>query len=159
VKRNWFRELFRPGEWMHFLMLNFRLRQTPALLKTLLRASSIKDSKLNIQLLASVDAVLVSSYYCHSEEQVQLGLDLLHFLGELIPMMAKSEFVQFLSFLQAGMMLWIVDEDSLLSDDEHSDLVSLSLTDSLQHIELIFCSRSLLSIVHLWTNWLFWSLP
>ena len=108
------------------LSSTFRLKQTPALLKTLLRVSSAGDSNLNTDLLASVDAVLVSSY-CHSEVQVELGLDLLHFLGGLIPMVAESEFVQFLSSLQTSMMLWIIDEDTLLSDDQHRDLVSLSL--------------------------------
>lgn len=108
------------------LSSTFRLKQTPTLLKTLLRVSSAGDSKLNADLLASVDAVLLSSY-CHSGEQVELGLDLLHFLGGLIPMVAESEFVQFLSSLQAGMILWITDEDTLLSDDQHRDLVSLSL--------------------------------
>jgi hypothetical protein len=44
-------------------------------------------------------------------------------------MMADSEFVQLLTSLQAGMILWIVDEDTLLSDDEHRDLVSLRLAD------------------------------
>lgn len=108
------------------LSSTFRLKQTPALLKTLLRASSTGDSTLNIDLLTSVDAVLVSSY-CHSDEHVELGLDLLHFLGGLIPMVADSEFVQFLSSLQAGMTMWIIDEDTLLSDDQHKNLVSLSL--------------------------------
>ena len=58
-----------------------------------------------------------------------MGLDLLHFLGELIPMTVEHEFVHFLSSLQAGMIRWIVDEDTLLSDDEHKDLVSLNLVD------------------------------
>jgi hypothetical protein len=106
------------------LSSTFRLKQTPALLKTLLRVSC-RDSNLNIHLLASIDALLVSSY-CHSEVQVELGLDLLHFLGGLIPIVTKSEFVLFLSSLQTGMMLWIIDEDTLLSDDQHRDLVSLS---------------------------------
>jgi hypothetical protein len=82
---------------------------------------SCGDSNLNIDLLASVDALFVSSY-CHSEVQVELGLDLLHFLGGLIPIVMESEFVQFLSSLlvQTGMMLWFIDEDPLLSDDQHS---------------------------------------
>ena len=95
-------------------------------MKTLLRVSSAEDSKLNTDLLAFVDAVLASSY-CHSEEELELGLDLLHFLGELIPMTVDSEFVRFLSSLQDGMIRWIVDEDTLLSDDEHRDLVGLCL--------------------------------
>jgi hypothetical protein len=102
------------------LSSTFRLKQTPALLKTLLRVSC-GDSNLNIDLLASVDAVLVSSY-CRSEVQVELG----HFLGGLIPIVTKSKFVQFLSSLQTGMMLWIIDEDTLLSDDQHRDIVSLT---------------------------------
>lgn len=102
-------------------------------MKTLLRASSAEGSKLNTDLLVSVDAALVSSY-CHSEEQVHFGLDLLHFLGGLIPTMADSEFVQLLTSLQAGMILWIVDEDTLLSDDEHRDLVSHSLADICQNM-------------------------
>ena len=118
-------------------MLSFRLKQTPALLKTLLRASCTEDSKLNTDLLASVDAVLISSY-CHSKEQIKLGLDLLHFLGGLISMMAESEFIQLLSFLQASMILWIVDEDTLLSDDEHRDLVSRSLFDIFQSMNSFF---------------------
>ena len=81
---------------------------------------------MNSDLLASVDVVLVSSY-CHSEVQVELALDLLYFLGGLIPIVSESEFVQFLSSLQTGIMLWIIDEDTLLSDDQHKDLVSLSL--------------------------------
>ena len=87
---------------------------------------SCGNSNLNTDLLASVDAVLVATY-CHSEVQVELALDLLHFLGRLIPVVSESEFVQFLSSLQTGMMLWIIDEDTLLSDDQHKDLVSLSL--------------------------------
>jgi hypothetical protein len=83
---------------------------------------SCGDSNLNIDLLASVDAVLVSSY-CHSKVQVELGRD---FLGGLIPIVTKSEFVQILSSLQTGLMLWIIDEDTLLSDDQHRDLVTLS---------------------------------
>lgn len=117
-------------------------------MKTLLRASSAEGSNLNTELLASVDAMLVSSY-CHSEEQVELGLDLLHFLGELILIIAESEFVQLLSSLQAGMILWIVDQDTLLSDDEHRDLVSISSTDICQNFELAFYFRSSLSTVHL----------
>jgi hypothetical protein len=127
-------------------------------LKTLLRVSSAGDFKLNADLLACVDAVLVSSY-CHSGVQVELGLDLLHFLGGLIAMVAESEFVQFLSSLQAGMILWITDEDTLLSDDQHRDLVSLSLANVCQSNEPIFYSRLLLSTVRLWTNWLSWNLP
>lgn len=119
------------------LSSTFRLKQTPALLKTLLRVSSAGDSKLNTDLLASVDAVLVSSY-CHSDVKVKLGLDLLHFLGGLIPMVAESEFIQLLSSLQAGMILWIVDEDTLLSDDQHSDLVSLSLANICQNMNPYF---------------------
>ena len=142
----------------HILSSTFRLKQTPALLKTLLRVSSAGDSKLDTDLLASVDAVLVSSY-CHSEIQVEMGLDLLHFLGGLIPMVAESEFVQLLCSLQVGMILWIVDEDTLLSDDQHKDLVSLSLANVCQNMKPIFYSRLLLSTVHLWTNWLSWNLP
>jgi hypothetical protein len=115
------------------LSSTFRLKQTPALLKTLLRVSSAEDSKLNTDLLTSVDAVLVSSY-CHSEVQVELGLKMLHFLGGLIPMVAESEFVQLLSSLQAGLILWIVDEDTLLSDDQHRDLVSFSLANVCQKL-------------------------
>ena len=140
------------------LSSTFRLKQTPALLKTLLRVPSAGDSKLNTDLLAFVDAVLVS-LYCHSEVQVELGLDLLHFLGRLIPMVAESEFVQLLSSLQASMILWIVDEDTLLSDDQHSDLVSLSFANACQKHEPIFYFRLLLSTVHLWTDWLSWNLP
>lgn len=44
-------------------------------------------------------------------------------------MIAGFGFVQFLSSLQTGMIRWIVDEDTLLSDDEHRDIVSLSLAD------------------------------
>jgi hypothetical protein len=98
---------------------------------------STGDSKLNTDLLASVDAVLVSSY-CHSDVHVESGLDLLHFLGGLIPMVADSEFVQFLSSLQAGMILWIIDEDTLLSDDQHKDLVSLSLANFCQDMNPYF---------------------
>ena len=85
--------------------------------------SSAEDSKLNTDLLASIEAVLVSSY-CHSKEQTELGLDLLHLLAELIPKTVESEFVQLLSSLQAGLIRWIVDEDTLLSDNEHKSLVS-----------------------------------
>lgn len=119
------------------LSSTFRLKQTPALLKTLLRVSSAEDSKLNTDLLTSVDAVLVSSY-CHSEVQVELGLKMLHFLGGLIPMVAESEFVQLLSSLQAGLILWIVDEDNLLSDDQHRDLVSFSLANVCQNMNPYF---------------------
>lgn len=118
------------------LSSNFRLKQTPVLLKNLLRVSC-GDSNLNTDLLASVEAVLVSSY-CHSEVQVELGLDLLHFLGGLIPMVPGSEFVQFLSSLQSGMMLWIIDEDTLLSDDQHRDLVSLVLANVCQNMNPYF---------------------
>jgi len=128
VKRNWHRELFCAGISTHSECPALRLAQTPALLKILLRVSSAEDSKLNTDLLASVDVVLVSSY-CHSEEQIELALDLLRFLGELIPTMVESELVQLLSSLQACMIRWIVDEDTLLSDDEHRDLVSHGLAD------------------------------
>jgi hypothetical protein len=77
---------------------------------------------LNIDLLVSVDAVVLVSSYCHSEVKVEFG----HFLGGLIPFVTKSEFVQSLSSLQTGMMLWIIDEDTLLSDDEHRDIASLT---------------------------------
>ena len=115
----------------------FRLKQTPALLKSLLRVSSAGDCNFNTDLLAFVDAVLVSSY-CHSEVQVELGLDLLHFLGVLIPTVAEYEFVQFLCSLQTGMMLWIIDEDTLLSDDQHRDIVSISLAKVCRNINPYF---------------------
>lgn len=122
------------------------LKQTPALLKTLLRASCAEDSKLNTDLLACVDAVLISSY-CHSKEQVELGLDLLHFLGGLISMMAESEFVQLLSFLQASMILWIVDEDNLLSDNEHRDLIIAIYCSSLDKLALLEPSITILNAI------------
>jgi hypothetical protein len=50
----------------------------------------------------------------------------------------KSEFVQFLSSLQTGMMLWIIDEDTLLSDDQHRDLVSLVLASVYRNMNAYF---------------------
>jgi len=62
-------------------------------------------------------------------------------------MTVEHEFVHFLPSLQAGMIRWIVDEDNLLSDDEHKDLIIAIYCASLDKLALLEPSTSILNAI------------
>lgn len=79
-------------------------------------------SEVNIKLLRLVDEALVLCYNA-SVEAKACALSILRSIGSVISKSNESELVQFLSVLQQGISCWIADEEMVLQENEHKELV------------------------------------
>ena len=79
-------------------------------------------SELNSKLLSLIDQALVLGYNTSVEEKA-FALSMLRSIGSVISGSKETEIVQFLSTLQQGLSCWIADEEDVLRENEHRELV------------------------------------
>jgi len=80
---------------------------------------------VNAKLLRLIDEALVFCYNASVEEKA-CALSILRSIGSAISKSNESEIVQFLSVLQQGISCWIADEEEVLQENEHKELVCCS---------------------------------
>ncbi|KAF8158535.1 hypothetical protein B0H34DRAFT_807999 [Crassisporium funariophilum] len=114
------------------------LKSAPYIPKVLLQhMTAAEGHKPNSDLMTLVNDVLVASY-CIVQEQRDLALEILRLVGRLIAGTATSDIVQLLCTIHTSLSCWIIDADTLLSDDEHNELVTAlycASLDKLLHVE------------------------
>lgn len=95
----------------------------PRLLQCLLAQSlPASCSEVNAMLLSLIDEALVLCYNASVEEKA-CALSILRSISSVISKSNESEIVQFLSMLQQGISCWIADEEEVLQENEHKELV------------------------------------
>lgn len=79
-------------------------------------------ANVTFKLLSVFDSVLQTSYPCIAEKKTRV-LDFLGLLSKLIAQARDSEMLQIIAAMPHGLCKWIADEETVLSDLEHRQLV------------------------------------
>jgi hypothetical protein len=75
-----------------------------------------------LNLLSIIDSVLQTSYPCVAERKTWV-LECLRLISKLISQALDSEIIQIITVMPNGLCKWIADEDSVLTDFEHQEVV------------------------------------
>ena len=92
---------------------------------------------------------------CATTHQLKRTLSILRSIGSVISKSNESEIVLFLSELQRGISCWIADEEEVLQENEHKELVRVFFFVLTTSIQFLFNSsdRWLRCIHSPWTFW------
>ena len=76
-----------------------------------------------LRLLSIVDSVLQTSYLCITERKTW-ALECLRLIAKRISQALDSEIIRIIAVMPYGLCKWIADEDLVLTDFEHREVVS-----------------------------------
>jgi hypothetical protein len=103
-------------------LMTRRLKDVPKVLQCLLsHLIEAPCTTTAFRFLSVVDDFLESSYSCFSGNKGD-ALDCLRSLGRFI--LHKPDITKLLSAMPSGLCKWLADEESILAEDEHQEMVS-----------------------------------
>ncbi len=116
--------VFPPCSLSLFFLTATRLKVQPKVLWSLLsQLVSAPCTVTTRRLLTVTDDFLGSLYLCDVDSNAY-GLKFLHLIGRLFTQSSGSELTELILAMPYGLCKWIADEDSILTQDEHRDVVS-----------------------------------
>jgi len=127
------------GDRLHLLVLashqqdlqlmTRRLKDVPKVFRCLLsHLIEAPCTTTAFKFLSVLDDFLESSYFCFSGSKGD-ALDCLRLLGRLI--LHKFDTMKLLSAMPIGLCKWLADEEGILAEDEHQEMVSSRCSTSL----------------------------
>ena len=109
------------------LLTTFSLKNVPCVLDGLLsHLVSSPCTNATLKLLSIIDSVLQTSYSCFAEHKTW-ALECLRLIADLISQAADFAIIPIIAVMPNGLCKWIADEDSVLTDSEHRDVVGLQI--------------------------------
>jgi len=116
--------MLSPYTLSRFCLTVTRLKDEPKVLLSLLSQLVSDPWMATTRRLLTVTDDLLELLYSRDVDSNAHGLECLHLVGRLFAQSSGSDMTELILTMPHGLCKWIADEDSILTRDEHQEVVS-----------------------------------